>query len=35
MGIEFSASHSYLSMAAYFERNAFDGFAQWMHLQST
>jgi len=34
IGIEFSASHSYLSMAAYFERKAFDGFAQWMHLQS-
>lgn len=35
IGIEFSASHSYLSMSAYFERNALDGFAQWMHLQST
>ena len=35
IGIEFSASQSYLSMAAYFERKAFDGFAQWMHLQSS
>ncbi len=34
IGIEFSASYAYLSMAAYFERNAFDGFAKWMHLQS-
>ncbi len=34
IGIEFSASHAYLSMSAYFERNAFDGFAQWMRLQS-
>ncbi|OUW15920.1 MAG: ferritin [Opitutales bacterium TMED158] len=34
IGVEFTASHAYLSMAAYFERNAFDGFAQWMHLQS-
>lgn len=34
IGVEFSASHSYLSMAAYFERNAFDGFAQWMYVQS-
>ncbi len=34
IGIEFSASHAYLSKAAYFERNAFDGFAEWMHQQS-
>jgi|ETNmetMinimDraft_22_1059887.scaffolds.fasta_scaffold00004_31 ferritin len=34
IGVEFSASHSYLSMAAYFERMALDGFAQWMYLQS-
>ncbi len=34
MGMEFGASHSYLSMAAYFEREAWDGFAQWMTLQS-
>lgn len=34
IGTEFAASYSYLSMAAYFERNAFDGFAQWMRLQS-
>lgn len=34
IGIEFSASYAYLSMAAYFERNAFDGFSQWMRLQS-
>ena len=34
IGIEFSASYAYLSMAAYFERNAFDGFSKWMHLQS-
>ena len=34
IGVEFSASHSYLSMAAYFERVALDGFAQWMYLQS-
>lgn len=33
IGVEFSASHSYLSMAAYFERMALDGFAQWMYLQ--
>ena len=34
IGIEFAASYAYLSMAAYFERNAFDGFSKWMHLQS-
>ncbi len=34
IGIEFAASYAYLSMAAYFERNAFDGFSRWMHLQS-
>ncbi len=34
IGHEFSASHSYLSMASYFERIAYDGFAAWMHLQS-
>jgi len=34
IGIEFTASNAYLSMAAYFERNAFDGFARWMRLQS-
>ena len=34
IGIGFAASYAYLSMAAYFERNAFDGFSKWMHLQS-
>ncbi len=34
MGMEFAAAHSYLSMAAYFEREAWDGFGQWMTLQS-
>ncbi len=34
IGIEFAASYAYLPMAAYFERNAFDGFSKWMHVQS-
>ena len=34
IGIEFAASSAYLSMAAYFEQTAFDGFLKWMHLQS-
>lgn len=34
IGMEFAAAHSYLSMAAYFERESWDGFAQWMTLQS-
>ncbi len=34
IGCEFSAAHCYLSMASYFERVAYDGFAAWMHLQS-
>lgn len=33
MGMEFSASHSYLSMAAHFEGSSWDGFASWMTLQ--
>ena len=33
IGIEFAASYAYLSMAAYFELNAFGGFSKWMHLQ--
>ena len=33
IGIELSASNAYLSMAAFFERNAYDGFSQWMRLQ--
>lgn len=28
------ASYLYLSMALYFERENYDGFAHWMHLQS-
>lgn len=32
--MEFHASYSYLSMAAYFEANSWDGFASWMSLQS-
>lgn len=34
IGKEFAASYSYLSMAAYFELNAWDGFARWMSVQS-
>ena len=34
IAMEFAASHSYLSMAAYFEREAWDGFTVWMTLQS-
>jgi len=34
IGMEFGAAHSYLSMAAYFEREAWDGFTAWMTLQS-
>lgn len=34
IGMEFHASYSYLSMAAYFEANSWDGFASWMNLQS-
>lgn len=34
IGMEFQASYSYLSMAAYFEANSWDGFASWMSLQS-
>lgn len=34
IGIEFHASYSYLSMAAYFEETSWDGFANWMSLQS-
>jgi len=33
--MEFAASHSYLSMAAYFEGEAWDGFTAWMTLQSS
>ena len=33
IGCELAASNSYLSMAAYFEGNAFDGFSKWMRLQ--
>ncbi|EDY84631.1 Ferritin-like domain subfamily [Verrucomicrobiia bacterium DG1235] len=32
--MEFQASYSYLSMAAYFEANSWDGFASWMSMQS-
>ena len=34
IGTELFSSHSYLSMAAYFEAESYDGFASWMHLQS-
>ena len=34
IGCEFAACLSYLSMASYFDRMAYDGFASWMHLQS-
>lgn len=34
IGMEFAASYSYLSMASYFEAEAWDGFAAWMTLQS-
>lgn len=34
IGVEFQASYSYLAMSAYFEANAWDGFASWMSLQS-
>ena len=31
---EMSASYSYLSMAAWFERTPYGGFASWMYIQS-
>lgn len=31
--MELAAAYTYLSMAAYFESRAFDGFAHWMKLQ--
>ncbi|MDQ8202576.1 ferritin [Pelagicoccus sp. SDUM812003] len=34
IGMEFQAFYSYLSMSSYFEANAWDGFAQWMAMQS-
>ncbi|MCH6258581.1 ferritin [Puniceicoccaceae bacterium K14] len=34
LGKEFFASYSYLSMAAYFDGTAWDGFGSWMTLQS-
>ncbi|MBD5781766.1 ferritin [Pelagicoccus sp. NFK12] len=34
IGMEFQAFYSYLSMASYFEANAWDGFASWMSTQS-
>jgi ferritin len=34
IGMEFAAAHAYLSMSAYFEENAWDGFASWMAAQS-
>lgn len=34
IGMEFGAFYSYLSMAAYFESESWDGFAKWMTLQS-
>lgn len=34
IGMEFQAFYSYLSMASYFETNAWDGFASWMSAQS-
>lgn len=34
IGMEFAAAHSYLSMSAYFEQSAWDGFASWMAAQS-
>lgn len=34
VGMEFSASHSYLAMSSYFEQSAWDGFASWMTLQN-
>jgi len=34
LGVEFEAERSYLSMAAYFERESWDGFAAWMSKQS-
>lgn len=34
IGIEFEAFYSYLSMAAHFEARSWDGFANWMSMQS-
>lgn len=34
MNFELSSSYLYLSMAAYFESENFNGFAQWMKVQS-
>ena len=34
IGHEFSSAYVYLSMAAYFERTNFSGFAHWARLQS-
>ncbi len=33
INMELASSYAYLSMAAYFESLALDGFAHWMHLQ--
>ena len=35
IGAELYSSHAYLAMAAYFEEESYDGFANWMHVQST
>ena len=34
IGDELFSSHSYLSMAAFFESESYDGFAHWMRLQA-
>lgn len=34
INMELDSEYTYLAMAAYFDRNAFNGFAHWMHLQS-
>ena len=34
INLEMSASYSYLAMSAWFEQTPYDGFAQWMRVQS-
>ena len=34
IGLEFASAHNYLSMSAYFESEAWEGFSSWMGTQS-
>lgn len=35
INLELASAYAYLGMAAYFEQTPFEGFAKWMHVQST